>query len=209
MRLFVTSVLFVIACLSCPVQGLTDKSNGRMFHFRYLIPQNQEYLKTLDHFVLKRDGPPYASSNITNCTDSLVTCSAHGTCYKDGSGCVCDDDYATFECDAGVECCYKRKNQLAAFLLSFFLGYLGVGRFYVGQVGVPIAKLLLNLFPCIILCILGCCLMSSGGEGAKGGIAGTVTCVVFTALFAWWLADVILFGLNKIDDSNGVKLAAW
>jgi hypothetical protein len=31
-------------------------------------------------------------------------------------------------------------------------------------------------------------------------------CCIFSA---WWLADVIIFGMNKYNDSNGIPLRSW
>lgn len=63
-----------------------------------------------------------------------------------------------------------RKNYLVALLLSVFLGGLGIDRFYLGHIGLGVAKLLLTW--------------------ATFGI--------------WWLIDVILIAMRKVDASKFV-----
>lgn len=65
---------------------------------------------------------------------------------------------------------------LVAILLSIFLGYFGVDRFYLGYTGLGIAKLLITIFTC--------------------GIAGWV----------WWLIDVILIAAGNLTDAKGRPL---
>merc|ERR1712093_826399 len=87
-----------------------------------------------------------------NCTTN-ATCH-HGTCVKeanataDDSGfCVCTPGWM------GETCQYEQKSLKTAFLLSFLLGNIGADRLYLGYVGSGVAKLLINLF----LCMLPCC----------------------------------------------------
>ena len=176
----------------------------------------------------------YAQTN--NGTDieckDTTTCSARGRCIEDDDGnfeyCLCDDGYTTHpepnitqveNGEAGY-CNYEQKEQLIAFLLSLFLGYFAVGRFYCELFTTAAVKLALTVgFPCIMCCISicvggGAVMLSSSGRGGSGGgaVAVCMSCLMIVwalAVFAWALADVILFGINKIQDGNGVELAAW
>ncbi len=68
------------------------------------------------------------------------------------------------------------KEWLAALLLSIFLGYLGIDRFYLGHTGLGILKLLITILTC--------------------GILGWI----------WWLIDVILIATGSIRDAQGRPL---
>ena len=140
-----------------------------------------------------------------------------------------DDDGDSFDPDEASD-----KSQLTALLLSLFLGQLGAGRFYVGDVGLGSAKLLLTLGPCFLGCFacvyMGCsaaaltACFSKSGDGASAqqdGDAETVcvgcttigvgcllclACLVPFAIMGWWIADVVMFASNDILDGDGKML---
>jgi len=68
------------------------------------------------------------------------------------------------------------RDWLTTLLLSIFVGTLGVDRFYTGQVGLGIGKLLVTLFTC--------------------GWAGWI----------WWLIDVIAIATGSYRDKEGRPL---
>jgi TM2 domain-containing membrane protein YozV len=72
------------------------------------------------------------------------------------------------------------KNRLVAFLLAFFLGMLGVHRFYVGKTGSGVAMLLLSI-----------------------SIIGTVVSWV------WVIVDVIDILCGTFTDKEGNVLSKW
>jgi TM2 domain-containing membrane protein YozV len=61
-----------------------------------------------------------------------------------------------------------QKSYLVALLLSVFLGGLGIDRFYLGHIGLGVAKLLL----------------------------------CWATLGIWWIIDVILIAMRKVDSSQ-------
>ena len=161
-----------------------------------------------------------------------TTCSGRGTCINDDGiflFCFCDDGWIThpipnstsIDNGTAIYCNYEQKEQLIAFLLSLFLGYFAVGRFYCELWLTAGLKLALTVgMPCLICCvtcIFGVSIMGNKSSRSSSGVCGAAvagcgtcfTIIVSLAIFGWALADVILFALNKIDDGNGVELASW
>ena len=135
-------------------------------------------------------------------------------------------DAKRFFADAVGTADLRTFKRLTAFLLSFFLGGVGAGRFCVGSDALAGAKLALFVVciccPCVlVLCGMGGVLsgMVGGDSRSSGlgidsvGVVGCMSCVclccVSMAVSLWWLADVIMFGINEIPDGNGVLLAPW
>lgn len=75
-----------------------------------------------------------------------------------------------------------QKSKATAALLCFFLGWLGIHRFYTGQTGIGLAQLLLNLF-----------------------LFWTI--VVPLAVGVWVLIDFILILTGGVKDNYGRPLA--
>ena len=69
-----------------------------------------------------------------------------------------------------------QKDWLVALLLSIFLGTWGVDRFYLGYIGLGIAKLVVTFVTC--------------------GIGGLI----------WWIYDIIQIATMKMVDANGQPL---
>ncbi len=99
----------------------------------------------------------------------------HGVCIS--NICECDNGYITWK-DSEV-CSYEQYAQLGAFLLSFFLGGLGVDWF----------------------------VLAKGNAGYI--VAGVFKLLTLGGLGIWWLADVIRLGINTFNDGNGAPLKPW
>lgn len=140
-------------------------------------------------------------------------CSPPNYCYN-STTCVCgngmaDNNNLTYTNKAtyqGAYCNYQQKNQLTAFLLEFFVAS-GSGHFYSGRILNGCLKLVGTLVPFILTCVICCikCTASDKGTGILALISGILGCL----LVVWILVDVIMFGLNKFKDGNGVPLAHW
>ena len=163
-----------------------------------------------------------SQSDNSTCVDT-VECSGRGQCLDDTSDsddiCLCDDGYTTHDADEDIECNYQQKEQLTAFLLSFFLGGAGGGRFYLENWTLAALKLSFCIgFPCIICCVMCCCGIGAGLSSDLGGstsdgfqVAGGFTgcccmCIYVLGVLAWCLTDIILIGIGDAKDGNGVGM---
>lgn len=145
--------------------------------------------------------------------DLLLNSNATGVCH-------CNSRYA------GKWCEHKRKNKLEAFLLSILIGSTGADRFYLGFIGLGVAKLLLNVLACVPACIgscLGTCCgfarrrteyVGIGDDYGEGltcsslfSIGGScLTCCMSLGSLAWWLTDWILILKGELGDYDGYSL---
>ncbi len=155
---------------------------------------------------------------IRNITCSVSTCIPPNQCV-DNSTCKCAVGTANFPSTyTGSYCLYKQKNQLTAFLLQFFI-FNGAGQFYVGNINYAVPQLIICLLSCCLPCISFCLGMglnfkskdstSEESRSTLGMILICLNCALGCCIFAWWLADAIIFGTNKYLDSNGVPLNSW
>jgi hypothetical protein len=149
-----------------------------------------------------------ASSNAFTCEDALYDCNNHGFCSKDKTDCICDSQYASYDCD-NTRCCYKKENRIKMFLLSFFVSWLGVPFFILGATGLGVGM--------IMLCCGGCTLAGIGmGIGARddnacGMCLAVVGILAFLAAIFWSLAIWIMFAAETEPwhDANGIPVGPW
>ena len=160
-------------------------------------------------------------------------CSGQGKCVYEGIRwhCDCNEGWATFPIPNStttdpVYCNYEQKLQLVAFLLSFFVGWAAAGRFYCGlwlTGGLKIG-LCVGLGCCGCMCVSCITGVSTGlcncfnrdrsrDEGCCGALCGLLggcyMCVVSIGVTVWLIYDWVMFGLNNIDDGNGISLKPW
>lgn len=150
---------------------------------------------------------------------SFTNCLAPNVCLDD-STCKCAEGFinlpppvnSTNTTDTIPLCQYKQKFQVNAFLLQFFVLH-GTGHFYVGNLNYAIPQLIICLCPTIlysVMCIFGITLKNSdGSRGLINIIFVLLTSVFFLTMVVWWFVDVITFGTNSYNDSNGIPLRSW
>jgi hypothetical protein len=149
-----------------------------------------------------------AETQSFQCKNPLYDCSNHGFCSQDGLSCICDDKYDNYGCGS-AQCCYKKEPRVKMFLLSFFVTWIGVPFFILGNIGLGVGM--------IILCCGGCCLANIGvAAGAKDGDSAGVCLAVIGVLAtlacnAFCLATWIMFAaeIEPWNDKNGVPVASW
>ena len=114
-------------------------------------------------------------------------------------------DYGT------ISCIDNRQNQLTAFLLAFFLTWVGAANFYIGQLGLAIPQLIIGVFLFFMSCASRIHRSVTKDSEEKSCLLISCCCALFLLVlslieFAWWLADVIIFGINDRLDGNGCPL---
>lgn len=189
----ITTIIFAVLCVGC---SATSPYLGTISTKETKEPRD----------VMINSTQKLLEEGYFNCTVPARDCDNHGSCLPDGN-CVCNDDYTTYNCDMGVQCCYKRKSRLAAFLLQFFLGAeSGAGLWYIGQ-DVP-AGMELMLF--LLLIFFGCLVVFCAKRGEK--FAFLSLCLAYltaVTLPIYWLAYLIIIGIGDINDGNGIKISDW
>lgn len=150
----------------------------------------------------------YSKAENINCNRNNCNL-PYGSCTDDNT-CTCTNDYANYNSSKNFYCQYRRKKQLTSFMLEFFLS-MGIGHLYCGKIVEGIIKLIIMIIPAVIGLILCFCntMISKDTSTCVGLITMIVFCTFLCTGLAWQLADVILFGLNKYTDGNGVSLAHW
>ena len=144
------------------------------------------------------------AGGVCSCSDCFVLNDTSGRCETIMPNCtVFDYDTAT--------CTDNRRNQLTAFLLAFFLSWVGAANFYINQLGLAIPQLLIGIFLSIASCGSRILYSTTKESENKPCLAVTCCCAVVALVlslteFSWWLADLIIFGLNDREDGDGCPL---
>lgn len=129
-------------------------------------------------------------------------CRNGGTCLLPDGTCVCNEKFGADDCS------YRLRSKLSTFLISFFVGWLGVDRFYLGFVGIGVAKLILLVFAAMMGCIFCCCVWKTDSfcsplpmtASVIWGMAGLST-------FIFWLVDwMLILTIEQTKDANGYPL---
>jgi hypothetical protein len=114
------------------------------------------------------------------------------------------------------------KSRLIATLLAFFVGRLGVHRFYIGKIGSGVALLLLTIFGTIISAVAGAYSLSNGFGFWWGPSLGTIgplwTDIWGLATFGgfllaassiWGFVDFIIIVFGRMKDTQGRRIRDW
>ena len=135
-------------------------------------------------------------------------CGDHGQCKN--YACKCDEGYITWQ-TSGV-CAYKQESKLAAFLLSFFLGSLGVDWFVLskGNAGYIIAGIVKLILSCG--CCAGICGAIASAARKSEGCSAFFYCLSILlpcGASIWFLVDWIRILADAFKDGNGAPLKPW
>lgn len=133
-----------------------------------------------------------------------ASCSNNGFCFNK-TKCVCLDKYGTKENELNVECNYIKRSKKTAFLISFFLGPIGIDQIYMGNALQGSMKIFISLL--FILFGMGLYYLGKLKENHKLVISGKVLEIIGTIfIILWWLIDWVLILCNVTKDVHGQLL---
>jgi len=148
-------------------------------------------------------------ANLEKC-DNLKCLPQYGHCSSETT-CICNKYYAHFLLNSGeISCSYKRKNQMIAFLLEFFIPF-GAGHFYLGNIALGIIKLSFMLCLPIIFIFMNytCGNFNSRRFISKPFLWDKLFVFYMISLLLWVFFDIVNISLMKYTDSNGVQMQPW
>lgn len=119
--------------------------------------------------------------------------------------CSCSPHYASYPFDTNILCSYYKKIQLYAFLLELFLMF-GIGHFYLGNYTHAILKAIFFLLGYFLFIILRTMSKKTEENNTFTLLTALFGCMICVGMLIWQIIDVILLGLGKYTDGNGVEL---
>ena len=154
---------------------------------------------------------------------SSIYCSANGECVcrncfylqKEKERCAVDASCSTSDKTAD-ETSYcpddRRRSRVRAALVAGFFGFVGAANFYIARYEYAVPQLVLFLFLSALISFIRIILRHHPTAMDDNRFAGcfvvtvVVTCFVGLIVFAWWVADIVIFATNKRRDGDNCPL---
>ena len=173
-------------------------TSTRIAHGKYLRNSNQSQFS----------GAQQTRTVNSPCTTDS-NCADHEQCRN--SLCQCEDGYIVWGTPNNT-CSYKQIPKLVGFLVSFFVGNLGIDWFVLskgdgGYITAGVFKLLMSCGCCIMVPFI---VISAIRKSATWGVVGYILTTILTlGASVWWLVDWIRILANAFPDGNGAPLKGW
>lgn len=155
-----------------------------------------------------------STTTTTNSTTTNTTgvCSCNSTLPSDCfevSGGVCSLTKCGEYTNTTEECRLGRRSKTTALLLSIFLINFGAANFYVAQYAYAIPQIIIGLLLCVFQ-VGSCATTCARSDKEKTSIPCFLCCsinsVLSLTIFAWWIADIVIFATDKRTDGDGCPL---
>lgn len=182
-----------------------SESNDNTLNFLNFLSSSQQPQKQKLRFLQK-----------FICENSTISCSGHGECTPDKLNCMCESGFTTFpdpkdQIENNQRCNYEKKKQLKAFLFELFLGF-GAGHFYTERYTMAGLKLGAFIFGIFIICLFPITAKFLSEKLESDCLVLSVSCFYYlcsVGLAFWFIYDLVMFGMNKYNDGNGIQLQSW
>ena len=167
------------------------------------VQTNEDDVLTIEGLLEK-----YSKTQVDTCNPN--TCPYPSVC-SNANTCNCYWSFLNYKeegVNTNLPCSYEQRKQSFAFFWEFNFGAFAVGHFYAGRTLYGILKLLLNLAPCLLSCIIMC--FGGGFDALKDSTWKIIiNCGFCCFCLGLQIYDLIAFGNNWHRDGNGMPLAPW
>jgi len=152
---------------------------------------------------------------IQKCSFPFGYCSSSTNCHCSYGYANVNLNYTLINSDSktnNLYCNYSQKNQLTSFILEFIFPF-GVGHFYALRNTFGLIKIMFVLVSPLLFCLLVCvgiiAMDSLNCQKFFAVISAGLGLIYTIGVVVWFLVDLVMFGLNKYKDGNGVPLKEW
>lgn len=146
-----------------------------------------------------------------NCDSTQGNCSnncnsTQGECIY--GYCQCNEEYATYPYNSTPYCTYKRKKQWKAFVLEAVVAF-GSGHLYTENYGRGISKLIFWVIGWTFFIMMRFFSVKNGKRDETAFIFSMLSCFFTFGMIIWYAIDVVLIGINRYRDGNGISFESW
>jgi hypothetical protein len=206
----IINILYILLVLS--TYNCLKLRSTKMDPFQEAATQIQLKLTNLFHNKQEaQDTPPEAKNDNTEDQEDqhfIVrepcdqdNCSSPNVCIN-GVVCKCAHGLAHVHIDDGKLCTYRQKRQLLAFFLELLFAS-GIGHIYAGRLLYGLLKMLFVLIVPAVLLIWAFC------SKEKNSVILIILSTLCFLILTWHLVDLVMLGMNKYNDGEGVPLVEW
>jgi hypothetical protein len=146
------------------------------------------------------------------CLFAAEDCSNQGVCNRNGTACICNHGFVTYNPPTGaVQCNHALKHQEIVYWLAFVNQFSGATYFYLGRQELGVLSIFLGPVGCLILALVALvaavCAPNQGP--AIAGWMKIIGTVCIAAGTIWSIVILVMAANNNIEDSDGFLPRSW
>uniref|UniRef100_A0A1X7UD68 TM2 domain-containing protein n=1 Tax=Amphimedon queenslandica TaxID=400682 RepID=A0A1X7UD68_AMPQE len=152
------------------------------------------------------------NTNSTNTSNSTGVCTCNpnlpADCFTVSNG-LCSLTQCGVYTNTTSECRLGTRSKTTALLLSIFLINFGAANFYIEQYAYAIPQIIIGLLLCVFQfgsCAATCARSDKEKTSAACIVCCSINSVLSLTIFAWWIADIVIFATDSRDSGDGCPL---
>lgn len=147
---------------------------------------------------------------IPYCSSVCLNCEQPEDCFRgtETTICNCQPEYETHPRDSTDQCNYQRKKQWISFILETVVAF-GAGHFYAGNYARAVPKLIVWIIAWTLFGLMRVISVKREIEDPLALVYALWSFIFCSIIIVWYIADVVMIGLNRYRDGNGIEMIYW